>query len=277
MSWLFSRVLVEEFLAGSCLDGEPSAPLNGSPTPQAFWSHDKTTDTSPHFPSGMTFKVLTAEVGEDLLMSFLEAFRAKTSAQQAEGLESMESEVECGEKWRGSFAKYDPDSSLWRTHQCSLLGGLDEYLGTWPQWGLMRNGESWERVMSGRLTIENAFGSTPNGETFFHTPNCSGLDGGSSSRKALKKRIAQWSTPQASDCRDRGNLSNPSVQRRIEIGKQVNLSMVVSTESGALNPNWVEWLMGWPIGWTDLKPLGTDRFQRWRQLHGESSQERDAA
>jgi len=24
-----------------------------------------------------------------------------------------------------------------------------------------------------------------------------------------------------------------------------------------LNPSWVEWLMGWPIGWTDLKPLVT--------------------
>ena len=23
---------------------------------------------------------------------------------------------------------------------------------------------------------------------------------------------------------------------------------------GQLNPPWVEWLMGWPIGWTDLKP-----------------------
>ena len=26
---------------------------------------------------------------------------------------------------------------------------------------------------------------------------------------------------------------------------------------GSLNPTWVEWLMGWPLGWTDLKPLGT--------------------
>lgn len=36
---------------------------------------------------------------------------------------------------------------------------------------------------------------------------------------------------------------------------------------GALNPNWVEWLMGWPIEWTDLKPLETDKFQQWRQQH----------
>lgn len=31
------------------------------------------------------------------------------------------------------------------------------------------------------------------------------------------------------------------------------LSMVVSDTSGQLNPDWVEWLMGFPIGWTDLK------------------------
>jgi hypothetical protein len=28
---------------------------------------------------------------------------------------------------------------------------------------------------------------------------------------------------------------------------------------GSLNPTWVEWLMGWPLGWTDLKPLATDK------------------
>lgn len=35
-----------------------------------------------------------------------------------------------------------------------------------------------------------------------------------------------------------------------------------------LNPAWVEWLMGWPIGHTELKPLETDRFQEWQQQHG---------
>ncbi len=36
-----------------------------------------------------------------------------------------------------------------------------------------------------------------------------------------------------------------------------------------LNPEWVEWLMGWPIGWTDCAPLETDRFQRWLRSHGD--------
>ena len=36
---------------------------------------------------------------------------------------------------------------------------------------------------------------------------------------------------------------------------------------GQLNPPWVEWLMGWPIGSTDLKPLETDKFLQWQQQH----------
>lgn len=34
---------------------------------------------------------------------------------------------------------------------------------------------------------------------------------------------------------------------------------------GSLNPEWVEWLMGVPIGATDLKPLEICKFQEWKQ------------
>jgi hypothetical protein len=36
---------------------------------------------------------------------------------------------------------------------------------------------------------------------------------------------------------------------------------------GELNPEWIEWLMGWPIGWTDAKPLEMAKFHSWLQLH----------
>jgi DNA (cytosine-5)-methyltransferase 1 len=60
-----------------------------------------------------------------------------------------------------------------------------------------------------------------------------------------------WPTPNASDNRW-GKLSPQSIQRRIQMGKSVELSMVVSPDSGSLNPDWVEWLMGFPMGWTNL-------------------------
>ena len=44
---------------------------------------------------------------------------------------------------------------------------------------------------------------------------------------------------------------------------------VETSTGGQLNPTWVEWLMGWPLGWTDLKPLAMGRFREWLQQHGE--------
>jgi hypothetical protein len=41
-----------------------------------------------------------------------------------------------------------------------------------------------------------------------------------------------------------------------------------SANGGRLNPTWVEWLMGWPLGATDLKPLEMDKYQQWLEQHG---------
>lgn len=35
-----------------------------------------------------------------------------------------------------------------------------------------------------------------------------------------------------------------------------------------INQEWIEMLMGLPIGWTDLRPLETDRFRQWSNSHG---------
>jgi hypothetical protein len=36
-------------------------------------------------------------------------------------------------------------------------------------------------------------------------------------------------------------------------------------EYGELNPDWVEWLMGWPRTWTSLEPMNLDELQRWQE------------
>lgn len=49
-------------------------------------------------------------------------------------------------------------------------------------------------------------------------------------------------------------------------GRAVNPAELAYQESGArgqLNPDWVEWLMGWPKGWTTTDPLPPEVFADW--------------
>ena len=63
-------------------------------------------------------------------------------------------------------------------------------------------------------------------------------------------------TPCASDNRDRGGPKDNSVQRRMNLGKQINLSQYWN---GRLNPQFVEQMMGYPLEWTnpDSQPSET--------------------
>lgn len=79
MSWLFSQALVEGYSADICSDGVPSAQLNVMPTPHKFWRNDKTIEFSNLSRFGLTLQLLTENRGKELLMLFLEDFRAKTS------------------------------------------------------------------------------------------------------------------------------------------------------------------------------------------------------
>jgi len=275
MSWLYSRVLVEEYLEANCWDGEQSAPLSGNPIPQAYCAPDKMTDFSKLSRYGMTYKPLTETRGEELLTLYREVFHAKTLAQQEEAQESMESEAGCGEKWHASFARYDPDTSLWRTAQCSLLGGLDEFSETWPQWGLMRDGECWEQRTLEQTIRGTGFGllekwATPTTmdklppksqqallkEATFARP-------GRSKPANLRDQVSNmqnWPTPTAHNFKE---TNAPSEKNR-------NTPTLAAQAGGKLNPPWVEWLMGWPIGWTDLKPLAMDKSHCVQQRLGES-------
>jgi hypothetical protein len=132
----------------------------------------------------------------------------------------------------------------------------------------MRDGVSYQRQTLVRPIFENESGSEPNNETFFHTPTTGGLDGGSNSRKALKKRMESYPTPNTGMYRNLNYNKELCIKRAEK--HQVDLAMVsVMHFGGQLNPPWVEWLMGWPLEWTELKPLEMDKFQEWQQQHGD--------
>jgi hypothetical protein len=227
-----------ESLGENFSDGEQSALSNGNSIPQAYCAPDKMTGFSRLSRFGMTYKTLTESRGEELLTLYREGFHAKTSLQLGGGGGSMEKEAECGEKWRGSFVKYSPDSCSWKTHQCLLLGDLDEFLETWPQWGLMRDGECWEQQ-----TLAQTIRGTESGLW-----------------------VTKWPTPVTSDASGAG---------RVGPRKGGNISSLKDYLSKwhrlAYPPvNITEYMMGWPLGWTDLKPLEMDKSHFVPQQHGES-------
>lgn len=52
-----------------------------------------------------------------------------------------------------------------------------------------------------------------------------------------------------------------------------NVESIGQRNQWEAEPNVVEWLMGWPLEWTDLKPLETDKCHSVRQQHGEFSRQ----
>ena len=283
MSWLFSQALVEEYSVDTSLDGEQSAPLSGSNTQQAYCAPDKMTDFSRLSRFGMIYAPLTEIRGEELLMSYLAGFHAKTSVPPEEAQALTESDQECGEKWHGLLAKFDPDTHLWRTAQCSFLEDLNESLQTFPQWGMTVGGGLYLLPTLVQTTSENESG-------LWLTPST--VDIPTRSAESMEKRLEYrkkigrngvgagclseqvewsgtgdpigyitketWPTPTAHMAKE---TNAPSEASR-------NEPSMASRVGGKLNPMWVEWLMGWPLGWTDLKPLEMDKCHSVPQQPG---------
>lgn len=93
-------------------------------------------------------------------------------------------------------------------------------------------------------------------EAFFPTPRASDGEKGGTNQKiggkpALASIAAMFPTPTAQDAK---NSTLPPSQRERD---SVPGHLIRDGVSGQLNPEWVEWLMGFPAGWTELKDSET--------------------
>lgn len=303
MSWLFSQALVAEYSAASCSGGAPSALLSANPTPQAFLHSDRMTAFSRPSRFGMTFAPLTDGLGAELLTWFLADSRARTFRQPARAQESTASAPACGDRWRELSVRYDRDSSSWRTHRSLWDEDLSACSLTLPKWGSMLDG-----VLSELLTLEHPTAAndaglwpTPNvpngGRSCAHVTDWRGADGrtayhnGKKVQVGLEHAAKHWPTPTATlgtkggrvtprkslegvtlieAVSQRSTWATPTVHGNYNrAGASAKSGDGLATQAGgSLNPTWVEWLMGWPLGWTDLKPLETDRFRSVQLRHG---------
>ncbi len=291
MSWLISRALmegyeslryspelVEEFSAGTCSDGELSSLSSANPTPQAYLPSDRMTAFSRLSRFGMTFAPLTESRGTELLTSYLAGFHVKTFRRLGAGRGSTENAPDCGRKWRELSVRYDRKTSSWRTHRSLLDEDLSACSLTLPKWGLMRDGVLSELQTLERPTAANAAGLWPtttvcgnynrkglsksSGDWLatavktWPTPTAStgGPEPEGKTGRKLATAVKQWPTPVATMSKG----SSPAALTRKSGADRSNDRLdhaVMAQDGGQLNPDWVEALMGWPVGWTSLKPL----------------------
>jgi hypothetical protein len=180
---------------------------------------------------------------------------------------------------------FDPATSSWRTFATSLLAtaadGSEEFSGTWPRAGMTRSGTASRLRPLAPLTAATGSGSLPTPSATSYGSNRGGAAGRVGPvRPSLQTMAAKnlWPTPNGRDWKDtgpsQGNRKSPNLgtvahwrtpqardgdqrgpsdpQKRVQQGHSVSLHDQVG---GSLNPTWVEWLMGFPAGWSQVEEL----------------------
>jgi hypothetical protein len=157
------------------------------------------------------------------------------------------------------LARFDPDTSSWRTSQLCLDGAFHEFSETWPRSGLMRNGTAYLLPPLVRLTDETDYGSLPTpSATSYGTNQGGGMGRVGPVRPSLDTmaRKGLWPTPTQDGNYNRKGASATSGDE------------LATAVGGALNPTWVEWLMGFPLGWTALEASGMQSSRKSRKSSG---------
>ena len=304
MSYIFSRALVAEFSPASFSGTDASAPSNTSPMPRPCLWHDRTMEPSRLSRFGMTCERLMDDRGAVLLMSFVAGSRARTSAPQETATALTASAPASGAKWPESSVRYDPASSSWKTAHCLWEEDLPWSLVTLPTWGMTRNGSVYrhptaERPISGigaglwQTIVADDSADRANGKwnsrgepklsaqvlhpEHWPTPTVCGnynrKGASATSGDGLATAVTQrtWPTATATATASKGwspNHNRAMTDDRLDYSvERESFRPGQQTPPMRLNPEWVEWLMGWPIGHTALEPLATDRYHEWLRQH----------
>jgi len=222
-------------------------------------------NTGPTFLFTMTSQPSTQF--QDQLTLFAVDSLAKTSAQPASrrGSRKVPAPV-CSTNSCESFAWWDRNTSSWRTSQRSLLTEWTLFSERWPKQGLMRSGHVFRRVLwepvtkgigGGALPTPTA-GDSKNRGYFYQRKNgvVTGWNPSLCGAVGAAKVPTTLPTPTTRDYKDSG--PNVNYQKAAEKSRLPGAVVVqCSAQNGGgtyLNPFFVEEMMGYPTGWTALKP-----------------------
>ena len=166
-----------------------------------------------------------------------------------------------GQRRPESLAKFDPATSTWRTSQASFLGEpADRLMGvklqrSLPRWVMWDLRELWQLVKSALPTGGKGGGYWPT--PMISTGAFNRSSPTSPERPSLGNMARFWPIPKAS--------AEHYGQHGLQVRKTSTDGEKSSKSTRQLNPRFVEWLMGIPIVWTALEPLGMESYRQWRR------------
>jgi hypothetical protein len=155
------------------------------------------------------------------------------------------------------LANYDPSTQSWKMYGDTYLWGESPLLENLPISGMTRNGELFLQPAWEPITAETVLSSWPTPTTQDHIVRKSTQQKlGSMHSVGLGDAVRMWPTPTVSnwmvatstEAIHRHLENHPPSSRLLE-----EVAMEQPDSTGFLNPMWVEWLMGFPLGWTDLE------------------------
>lgn len=271
MSWHFLQGQEAESWAGTSLDGAPAALLKLMPSAAPCSCAARQTECCQPSRSGTMCAHSTAAPGHERSMSSAPASPARTSAALALARELTANAPASGAKWCALPVRYDRASSTWKTALSLWEEDLPECSVTLPAWGCMHGGGLWERMTWERPISGNACVWLPtptktdaNGRTYHYSRGDK-----AKAVPSLVGVVKLLPTPAVTDWK--GQYTWETVKKRMAMARGVRLPEELSRRAGKAitpNPEFWEWMMGWPIGSTALQPLAMDKFRQWRRLHG---------
>lgn len=194
-------------------------------------------------------------------------FPAKTSRLRDMERACRESGAAYSLRSSGLLAIFDPDSYSWKTSQASLIEDSTEYVRKFPNYGMTLDGECYPLTTWGHRILEKDGFCLPTPTAQDYGSNGHGVREGKQKSKPSLGTMARknlWPTPSARDWK--GGKKDWSKRKRN--GKPRTLGDQTlpdrASPGGQLNPEFVEWLMGYRIGWTELNASVTPWYQSRR-------------
>ena len=264
---------------------KPSATLSKTITRRPSSKAVSGTVGSKMLQSGKTLPHSTAYLGAAKWILSLGASHAKTCPMPGKEPGSRKgNDLDCGGSSPELFGRLDQDSFSWK--MCQVLFDEDLPLSSpiWPKAGIMHNGFVYRLAQWERPTVATGFGSSPTHS--IPTPTSADhIERKSNSKEKLNfktnktvtlDRFAKmWPTPQSRDFRtgEGHRIDDPRRTSNLNdaVAKTQGYKLTPQKQKGPggqLNPTWVEWLMGWFLGWTVLDAVATEWFRSRRSRRG---------